>query len=175
MATMAVVGNEMERMHSRVARQQRRSPSVAERNTELYQAQRRLRRGPTPEMFFAKHIDNSRLVKAEDPVRRREMRIFTMAMTMFFALTMIYVWQHLSAIEVGYKVESQKQQVEQLREKNRQLELQDAQLSDPNRLDRLARQLGLDIPAPGQVVLPMGSGHNDPVLAQAQAPVLRAN
>ncbi|WP_327333807.1 cell division protein FtsL [Bryocella elongata] len=171
---MAVVGNEMERMQARAPRQ-RRTASVAERNSDLYQAQRRLRRGPTPEMFFAKHIDNSRLVKADDPVRRREMRIFTTAMTLFFALTMIYVWQHLSSIEVGYKVEAQKQQVELLREKNRQLELQDAQLSDPNRLDRLAKQLGLDTPAPGQVILPVNAGKNDAVLAQAQAPVIRAN
>jgi hypothetical protein len=91
--------------------------SVAERNRELFEQQQARRRGPTPEMFFAKHIDNSRIVKADDPERRREMRSFTMAMTLFFVLTMVYVWQHFSAIEVGYNVEAQKQQVEQLRER----------------------------------------------------------
>ena len=173
MATMAVVGTDMGRVPARVMRQ-RPNQSVAERNAELFEAQRRLRRGPTPEMFFAKHVDNSRLVKADDPVRRREMQIFTMAMSMLFALTMFYVWQHLSSIEMGYKVEAERQQVEQLRERNRQLELKDAQLSDPNRLDRLAKQLGLDTPAPGQVILPT-SNANGAVLAQAQAPVLRSN
>ena len=29
---------------------------------------------------------------------------------------MVYVWQHFSAIEIGYHVEAQKPQVEQLRE-----------------------------------------------------------
>lgn len=173
MATMAVVGTEISRMPARAA-QQRRNVSVTDRNAELYETQRRLRRGPTPEMFFAKHIDNSRLVKADDPVRRREMRIFALAMSMLFALTMSYVAQHLWSIEMGYKVEAQRQQVEQLRERNRQLELQDAQLSDPNRLDRLAKQFGLDTPTPGQVVLPLSSG-NGAVVAQAQAPVLPAN
>src|SRR5277367_6190523 len=122
MATMVVAGHEMGRMHSRQPAQDR-AASVAERNRQLFEQQRSRRRGPTPEMFFAKHIDNSRMVKEDDPERRREMRSFTIAMTLFFLLTMVYVWQHFSAIEVGYRVEAQKTQVEQLQEKNRQLEL----------------------------------------------------
>ena len=50
------------------------SQSRAQRNRELYEMQKRARRGPTPEVFFVKHIDNSRIVKADDPERRREMR-----------------------------------------------------------------------------------------------------
>jgi len=139
---------------------------------ELYEQQRARRRGPTPEMFFAKHIDNSRLVKADDPDRRKEMRSFTIAMTMFFVLTMVYVWQHFSAIEVGYRVEAQKTAVEQLQEKNRQLELSEAQLSDPGRIDKIAKQLGLEAPQPGQVVRPDGMTGTTAVMAQAQIPGL---
>jgi cell division protein FtsL len=167
MATMAM-GQEMAEMQKRPTRS--RSSSVAERNREKFEEQRSRRRGPTPEMFFTKHIDNSRIVKADDPERRREMRSFTIAMTMFFMLTMVYVWQHFSAIEVGYRVEAQKTQVEKLREENRQLRLNEAQLSDPGRIDHIAKQLGLDEPQPGQVVRPDGSGPE--VLASAQAPVL---
>jgi cell division protein FtsL len=165
MATMAI-GQEMAEMQRRPTRS--RSSSVAERNREKFEEQRARRRGPTPEMFFTKHIDNSRIVKADDPERRREMRSFTIAMTMFFALTMVYVWQHFSAIEVGYRVEAQKQQVEKLREDNRQLRLSEAQLSDPGRIDHIAKQLGLDEPQPGQVVRPEGSDTS--VMAQAQVP-----
>ena len=143
------------------------SQTRAARNRELFELQRRARRGPTPEVFFAKHIDNSRLVKADDPERRREMRSFTVVMSVLFALVMVYVWQHLSAIEVGYKIEAQKQQVEQMREENRQLRLTEAQLSDPGRIDEIARQLGLGAPQPGQVVRPDGSVAGGPVLAQA--------
>lgn len=140
----------------------------ANRNRELFELQRRARRGPTPEVFFTKHIDNSRIVKADDPVRRREMKIFTITMSILFALVMVYVWQHFSAIEVGYQVEAQKQQVEQMREQNRELRLTEAQLSDPGRIDQIAKQLGLDTPAPGQVVRPDGSvASNGPALAQA--------
>ena len=83
---------------------------------------------------------------------------------------MVYVWQHFSAIEIGYHVEAQKQQVEQMREENRQLRLSEAQLTDPGRIDKIAKQLGLDTPQPGQVVRPDGSDANAPVLAQAHAP-----
>jgi cell division protein FtsL len=171
MATMAM-GQEMAEMQARPA--QRRSLSVAERNRELYEQQQARRRGPTPEMFFTKHIDNSRIVKADDPERRREMMSFTIAMTLFFALTMVYVWQHFSAIEVGYKVEAQKKQVEELREQNRQLRLNEAQLSDPGRIDHIAKQLGMGEPLPGQVV--RNDGTDQTTVAQVQVkPALAAN
>lgn len=172
MATMAMAGQEMAEMQSRTTR---RASSVAERNRELFEQQRSRRRGPTPEMFFTKHLDNTRIVKADDPERRREMRQFTFVVTAFFLLTMVYVWQHFSAIEVGYRVEAQKTQVEQLREQNRQLRLSEAQLSDPTRIDTIAKQLGLNEPLPGQVVRPNGSTDGQPVLAQAQVPTLNVN
>jgi cell division protein FtsL len=169
MAASALAGQQMEMMGSRV-QPQTRAESLTARNRELFEAQRRARRGPTPEVFFTKHIDNSRIVKADDPERRREMRTFTAVMSVLFLLVMVYVWQHFSAIEIGYHVEAQKQQVEELREENRQLRLTEAQLTDPGRIDKIARQLGLDAPQPGQVVRPDGGDPNAPVLAQATAP-----
>ncbi|MFY9853774.1 MAG: cell division protein FtsL, partial [Terracidiphilus sp.] len=48
---------------------------IRERNAELLAQQQMRRRGVrTPEFHFARHFDNSRLVKAPDPVRVREMR-----------------------------------------------------------------------------------------------------
>ena len=146
-----------------------RADSLAERNREMYELQRRARRGPTPEVFFTKHIDNSRIVKADDPERRREMRMFSFVMTILFALVMVYVWQHFSAIEIGYKVEAQKTQVEQLREQNRQLRLTEAQLTEPARIDKIARQLGLDVPQPGQVIRTEGfPGQEAPAMASIE-------
>jgi cell division protein FtsL len=95
-------------------------------------------------------------------------------MSLAFVLTMVYVLQHFSAIEIGYNVEAQKQQVEQLREQNRQLRLTEAELSDPTRIDHIAKQLGMDEPLPGQVVRQDG-GEGGPVLAQAQAPMVPTN
>jgi cell division protein FtsL len=169
MATMAI-GHEVGRLDGErsAAAGKSRNMSIAQRNRELFEQQRARRRGPTPEMFFAKHIDNTRLVKADDPQRKRDMRLFTGVMTMFFLLTMVYVWQHFSAIEVGYSVETAKQQVEQLREDNRQLRLDNAQLSEPGRIDHIARELGLDEPLPGQVVRQEPAASMAPALAEAR-------
>jgi uncharacterized protein with GYD domain len=46
-----------------------------ERNAELMAQQAMRRRGVrTPEIYFTKHFDNSRLVKAPDPAVARQMR-----------------------------------------------------------------------------------------------------
>jgi len=148
------------------------SQRISERNTELLATQQLRRRGVrTPEFYFARHIDNSRLVKAPDPVRVREMRVFAAAMTVLFSLVMIYGLQHFYAIESGYRVEAEKQAVEQLREENRQLRLFEAQLSQPGRIDSMARQLGLAEPAPGQVIHPESRPDATiPVLAKLTPP-----
>jgi cell division protein FtsL len=128
---------------------------VAERNAELMAQQpARRRRVRTPEFFFVRHIDNSRLVKASDPVRVREMRIFSGAIAVLFTLVMFYGMQHFYAIEGSYRVEQEKQSLNQLREENRQLRLSQAELTQPGRIDMMARQLGLAAPQPGQVVHP---------------------
>ena len=149
-----------------------RAESVAERNRELLEQQRRARRGPTPEIFFTKHLDNSRIIKADDPERKREMRMFTVVMSVLFALVMVYVYQHFSAVELGYSLETDRAQVQKLQEQNRELRLSEAELTEPARIDKIARQLGLDTPQPGQVIrtdgadAPLGS----PVMASV-APV----
>ena len=175
MATAAMAGTGMEAMGAAHAMRRQPKRTLAEHNQALMEAQRRARRGPTPEVFFAKHIDNSRIVKADDPERRREMRQFTVVMSVLFCLVMVYVWQHFSAIEVGYQIEAQKQQVQQMTEQNRQLRLNEAELSNPGRIDQIARQLGLDAPQPGQMVRPDGMGGNVPVLAQASLPSVPVN
>lgn len=126
---------------------------VAEHNATLLERQPLRRRGVcTPEVMFNKHFDNSRLVKAPDPVRLRQMRSFTAALVVLFSLVMVYGLQHFSAIEDSYRLESEKQLRDQLREENRQLRLTEAEYSQPSRIDGLARQMGMAAPQPGQVV-----------------------
>ncbi|MGA2570119.1 MAG: cell division protein FtsL [Terracidiphilus sp.] len=126
---------------------------IAEHNAHLMasQAQRR-RRVRAPEFFFAKHFDNSRLVKAADPALARQIRVFSAAVAVFASLILIYGLQRFNAIENSYRVESEKQTLEQLREENRQLRLNEAELTQPIRIDQMARKYGLGEPQPGQVV-----------------------
>jgi cell division protein FtsL len=149
------------------------SARVAERNAELLAQQSMRRRGVrAPEVLFTKHYDNSRLVKAPDPARVRQMRVFSLAVTILFTLIMAYGLQHFSAIESGYRVESEKQVRDQLREENRQLRLSEAQLTQPGRIDRMARELGLAEPRPDQLVRPAATPDaSAPSLAQVSPPV----
>jgi cell division protein FtsL len=106
----------------------------------------------TPEIYFAKSIDNSRLVKVDDPRRSRELRHFGIALCCLFLFVMAYAFQHFKAIEYGYKVESLKAKRESLAELNRALSLEEASLRNPERIDRMARQLGLQSPEAGQII-----------------------
>jgi cell division protein FtsL len=106
----------------------------------------------TPEIYFPKAIDNSRLVKVEDPKRSREMRQFGIALSCLFLLVMTYTWQHFKAIEYGYKVESLRSQRDGLLEMNRALRLEEASLRSPDRIDKLAREYGMQPPRAGQVI-----------------------
>jgi cell division protein FtsL len=123
----------------------------------------------TPEIYFTRPIDNSRLVKVEDPNRNREMKQFGFALACLFLLVMTFAWQHFRAIEYGYKIETLKNQRDGLIEMNRVLCLEDASLRDPERIDMLARKLGLQSPRAGQVIqmdtAPADTG--TPVLASA--------
>ena len=123
----------------------------------------------TPEIYFAKAIDNSRLVKVEDPRRSREMKQFCTAMAVLFLLVFTYAWQHFKAIEYGYQIESAKRELTSLTETNHALRLEDASLRDPERIDLLARRLGLVPPEPGQVIRLEGTG------SEGQGPVMASN
>jgi len=151
------------------------SARVSERNTELLAAQQQRRRGVrTPEFYFTRHFDNSRLVKAPDPARVQQMRVFSAALILLSSFIMTYGLQHFSAIERSYRVEAEKQAVDQLREENRQLRLAEAELTQPARIDGMARQLGLQEPQPGQVVHPSARPDvSAPVLAQATPPAMK--
>jgi hypothetical protein len=128
---------------------------------------RRAMAGITPEFYFQKTIDNSRLVKVADPRRKREIRMFSASVAALFLMIMFYAWQHFSSIEYGYRIETQKAQRDQLVEQIRTLKLEEASLRDPGRIDMLARQMGFESPRPGQVVrMDADTPTDSPVIAQ---------
>ena len=141
-------------------------PAVSSRRRPCWQG--------TPEIYFSKAIDNSRLIKVEDPRRSKEMKQFGIALGCLFLLVMTYTWQHFKAIEYGYKVESLKSQRDQLLELNRALRLEDASLRSPDRIDRMAREMGMQPPQAGQIqsiesALP---DNGSPVIASASLSVI---
>lgn len=123
----------------------------------------------TPEIYFAKRIDNSRVVRIADPKRRRQMLSFGVTLAVFFLLVMVYLLQHLSAIEYGYRIEQAKAEQNSMVESNRELKLEEASLKDLERIDIEARKLGMIAPIAGQVQLIESSNGDSvgPVMAKA--------
>ena len=134
---------------------------------EARASSRRSVAGITPEFYFQKTIDNSRLVRVSDPQRRREIRIFSTCVIALFLLVMFYAWQHFSSIEYGYRIEAQKAERDRLVEVNRTLTLEAASLRDPGRIDALARKMGLESTQPGQVIRLNPDEVGAPIVAQA--------
>ena len=80
------------------------------------------------------------------------MKQFGTALAFLFLLVFTYAWQHFKAIEYGYQIESAKRELSDKTEMNHALRLEDASLRDPERIDLLARRMGLVPPEPGQVI-----------------------
>ena len=122
-----------------------------------------------PEIYFNKSIDNARLVRVADPQRRRELALFTFALTMLTLFTFMYLWQHFSSIEYGYKIEALHSQRDQLTDVNKTLRLEEASLKDPERIDAIAKRMGMQMPMAGQVqrMEPSGDLGGGPVMARA--------
>ncbi len=126
----------------------------------------------TPEIYFTKAIDNSRLVRVHDPARTRELRTLGVTCGLLMLMMFVYAWQHFGAIEYGYRIEAQKTQRDALVELNHELRLEEAALRDPERIDVLARGMGLQPPQVGQVarIDRPAAEPAAPILAQATAP-----
>lgn len=120
------------------------------------------------EFHTVKPIDNSRLVRPSCPQRSREMARLLALGGLVACVALLYAWQHFACIQLRYQLEALKQQRAQAVELNRELKLEVAGLRAPSRIDEIARrQLGLTVPADGQVAPFEVSG--DAVLAQVNA------
>ena len=79
------------------------------------------------------------------------MRLFTATVVICFLMALVYLGQHCSSIEYGYKIEDLRAKCDQMADVNRTLKLEEATLKDPERINALASEMGLALPAVGQV------------------------
>src|SRR5437763_3432411 len=105
------------------------------------------------EIHFEKRIINNNVIREADSKSRRDYIIITALAAVFLLGLFAYGWQHYQWIQYGYKIEEAQKKKDQLEEIERQLRLERASLSNPQRIDSIARkQLGMVVPAPGQLV-----------------------
>jgi cell division protein FtsL len=111
-----------------------------------------------PDLYVVKRIDNSRLRREVDPAKRGECLTLLGLGVVVFLFLLVFAWQHFQCVQYGYQIEQLKSQRASLEQWNHELRLEHAALTDPMRIDTLARQeLGLVMPAPQQVIPLEGS------------------
>jgi hypothetical protein len=113
----------------------------------------RLRALPHDDVYFySKRIDNSRLVREENPQARGACwSAIGAACVMLALLTTAFAPTAMTTL-AGYKLEALHAEERRLMEERRNLDLQEAELLSPARLDQLARQNNLVTPSSNQLV-----------------------
>jgi cell division protein FtsL len=109
-------------------------------------------------LFYCKKIDNNRLVRAADPQGRGACwSAIGGACVLVLVLTSAF-FPTVATTLAGYKLEALRSEERHLLAERRNLELQEAELLSPARLDKLAKDSNLVTPSSQQVVHLNGRG-----------------
>lgn len=114
----------------------------------------RLRPLPAEDVyFFIKKIDNGRVVREADPAARK--RAWKAGLKGFAAASVMILFLAPRALDMvtGYRIHMLAREHERLVNDKAVIELQEAQLRSPDRLEQLARELHLVNPDPKRVVV----------------------
>jgi|SRR5208283_2638243 len=103
-------------------------------------------------LFFSKTIDNSRLVRAADPKARGACWSAVAGAAVLLVLLTGTLIPSLAGRLEGYRLEALKGEERRLLDERRTLDLQEAELLSPDRLQQVAEQQNLVAPRAGQVV-----------------------
>jgi hypothetical protein len=110
--------------------------------------------------FYSKEIDNSRVVRQPDPRARGACWSAIGAACLVLALLTSVLAPGAANTLAGYKLEALRAEERRLVDQRRVLEVREAELVSPGRLEALAKGQNLVIPAAGQTVRlePAGDG-----------------
>lgn len=77
----------------------------------------------------------------------------TLCLSLLVACGFVYVsWQHVQAVQIGYETEQIKQQIQNLDQEQRKLQLERQRQLAPHVLETRARQQGFELPTSQQTV-----------------------
>jgi hypothetical protein len=98
-------------------------------------------------------VVNAYLVRERDRRRWRELGLVLAAVFPLGVGLLVYTWQQLETLRVGYRIEALERRAHQLEQVERQLRLEAAYLANPARLaERAGEELGLAAPDVGQLL-----------------------
>jgi len=119
----------------------------------------RNRRGLAPrrtsslvEFHTVKRIDNSRLVRHIEPLRLRSYYKIAALGGLVAMCFMLYIYQHFRCIDLSFQLEDLRAKQTQAQALNGQLKLEIETWRSPQRINAIARQLGLQQAVPTQVL-----------------------
>jgi cell division protein FtsL len=70
------------------------------------------------------------------------------------AFSMVYVWQRVQVIKVGYEIEALKKEKAELLRENNDLQIEESTLTSPERIESIAdTDIGMHTPVSGQIVM----------------------
>jgi hypothetical protein len=123
----------------------------------------RLRALPNEDVyFFIKRIDNSRVVRQADPLERARDRRVVAGGFLAAALLIGTLLPSAYGLIAGYQLNQLRSENVRLLNEKSKLELEEARLVSPERLQELAKKYNFEAPTPGRVVHVTG---NDESLA----------
>jgi cell division protein FtsL len=99
-------------------------------------------------------VGNEQLVREVDRKRHRELVMLAITGLALAAAVLAYAWQHFEMIRIGYRMEELRMEQEKLLKVQRQLSLERASLTSPDRVEAIATtQLGMTPPTVSQIVV----------------------
>ena len=102
--------------------------------------------------FYTKRIDNSRVLRQADPKARSECWTAIGAACLAAALLSTALAPSVGSVLAGYQVQALESEHRRLTDERRVLEVREAALRSPARLEHLARERQLVQPSNGQIV-----------------------
>jgi hypothetical protein len=121
--------------------------------------------------FYSKKIDNSRLVRQADPAASDECWSAVGAGALLLMLGVSIVAPHVAFVRAGYQLEAAKAERQTLLDQRRELEVREAGLLSPTRLNEIAKERNLTSPMSNQIVHLDGQS-NRGNLASNQSPTV---
>ena len=99
-------------------------------------------------------LDQQQVAEARVRSRRSDALLPVVLSCLLVALALLFVWQRLRVVQLGYVLSTTSKLERRLEQTNRELKLELASLTAPERLETMARRrLGLRDPESGQVVV----------------------
>ena len=103
-------------------------------------------------IYFVKKIDNSKFVPLENTAEPRQYLTSTLIGALVLCAALFAATGRFQSLEYGYRIERLEKEKKVALETNRKLQLEEASLGDPMRIDWIARnELGMKTLAPNQI------------------------